>query len=172
MSRLGFSLLCAAGAGMVAYRSTHHVREGHRAVVFHKLKGVQSTTLGPGWHFIVPLLEVPIEMDVRKQSQNIVLETTSSDNKRMTLDLSAHFRAREAELPHLYTKIGPKWSMQIVPAAVHHGVTTVCPQSTAHHTESAPDQVSRQVDTAASKFASDFHVDILSVTIEKVTVDS
>lgn len=54
---------------------THTVEGGHRAILFNRLQGVMPTIYPEGTHFRIPLLEWPIDYDVR--SKPLVINSTT-----------------------------------------------------------------------------------------------
>jgi prohibitin 1 len=68
------------GAGVSLFQSSiYNVDGGFRAVMFDRLRGVQSGVRGEGTHFRIPWLQTPHIFDVRIRPRNISSATGTKD---------------------------------------------------------------------------------------------
>jgi prohibitin 2 len=126
-------LFAAVGFLMVIlwWSSLTMIEPGHRGVVFHLFKGVQSETLTEGVHFRLTGLNRIAVYDTRSRVYHVHNLTTSSqrpaspspdhllwtptaDGLKVGLDLSVRYRLDPSRLPELHRSVGPEFEGKIV----------------------------------------------------------
>jgi prohibitin 2 len=125
--------LAAGGLLMVIFfwSSLIVIEPGHRGVVFHLFRGVQSETLTEGIHFLAVGLYRVTVYDTRSRvyhvynlmkssqpssspSQDHLLWTPTADGLKVGLDLSVRYRLDPGRLPELHRSVGPEFEGKIV----------------------------------------------------------
>jgi regulator of protease activity HflC (stomatin/prohibitin superfamily) len=99
-----FSLIAISAASS---SSIYYVDPGFRAVIFHKLRGVDKEVIGEGLHFKVPYFEEPHLMYILPITSYNTIECGSSDLIRIKFNVSVTSRLSENRLYEIFTNYSP-----------------------------------------------------------------
>jgi prohibitin 2 len=133
--RVSHYQICLAVVGLLIvvllWSSLFIVEPGHRGVVFHLFRGVQSESLAEGLHFRLAGLHRVTIYDTRSriyhvhdlttparrppsQSTDPLLWTPTADGLKVGFDLSVRYRLDPSRLPELHRSIGPDVEAKLV----------------------------------------------------------
>ena len=113
---LGFVFI---GAGLVQQYCLYDVDAGTRAVIFDKITGIKPNVITEGTHFRIPIVQVPIIMDIRSRPRNISSATGTKDLQMVNITLRTLSRPQEDKLPYIYTNLGVDYDDRILPSIVN-----------------------------------------------------
>jgi prohibitin 1 len=107
----------ALGVGAFAVTEClYTVEPGHRAIIFNRFGGIENKVRAEGTHFRVPVLQKPIQLDVRTQPRVITTETGSKDLQNVHLSLRVLARPFHDKLPQIYQKLNADFLDRVLPS--------------------------------------------------------
>jgi prohibitin 1 len=173
MSRLfsGFAGTIAKGALLLGGSAflldscIYNVDAGHRGIIFDRLAGVKDVVKGEGTHFIVPILQRPIIMEVRTQPRTISTVTGTKDLQKVNLSLRVLSRPNVAKLPQVYKQLGTDFAERILPSIGNEVLKAVVAQYNADQLLTLRDQVSREIRESLNERAKGFNLVLDDVSI-------
>jgi len=165
------SVIGIGGAALFAIQQTClvDVDAGTRAVIFDKLRGVQETVVGEGTHFLIPMLQVPIIMDVRSRPRSIHSVTGTKDLQMVNISLRVLSRPQEDKLPHIYNTLGADFDDRILPSIGNEVLKSVVAQYNAEELLSKRAAVSEAIRAALIERAAKFNLLLDDVAITHLT---
>jgi len=165
------SVIGIGGAALFAIQQTClvDVDAGTRAVIFDKLRGVQETVVGEGTHFLIPMLQVPIIMDVRSRPRSIDSVTGTQDLQMVNISLRVLSRPQEDKLPHIYNTLGADFDDRILPSIGNEVLKSVVAQYNAEELLSKRAAVSEAIRAALIERAAKFNLLLDDVAITHLT---
>jgi len=165
------SVIGIGGAALIAIQQTClvDVDAGTRAVIFDKLRGVQETVVGEGTHFLIPMLQVPIIMDVRSRPRSIHSVTGTKDLQMVNISLRVLSRPQEDKLPHIYNTLGADFDDRILPSIGNEVLKSVVAQYNAEELLSKRAAVSEAIRAALIERAAKFNLLLDDVAITHLT---
>ena len=113
IGKLGFSLMAM---GVIGTRFIFVVDGGQRALLFNKLRGLQTTVYGEGMHFKVPIIMQPRYFEVRDRPRLISSTTGTKDMQQVELTLRILFRPKEDKLADILLNIGEDYDDKVLPS--------------------------------------------------------
>lgn len=93
-----------------------NVDGGQRAVIFDRFQGVKEAVVGEGTHFMIPVVQKPIVIDVRARPRTINSITGTKDLQMANISLRVLSRPLEAELPRIYQELGTDFDDRVLPS--------------------------------------------------------
>jgi len=142
-----------------------NVDPGHRAVMFDRLGGVLQKTFSEGTHFMVPILQRPIVMDVRTQPRTINTETGTKDLQNVELSLRVLSRPSVPHLPQLYQTLGVDYAERVLPSLTNEVLKQVVALYDADQLLTLRDKVSQALWDALTARCWEFHIELDDVSI-------
>ena len=113
IGQLGSGMLLS---GFLLTRFVFVVDGGEKAVLFDKIRGVQSKVYGEGMHFLIPVLQVPRIFEVRARPQMIHSSTGTRDMQTVDLSLRILYRPIEEKIPEILNNIGLDYDERVLPS--------------------------------------------------------
>ena len=144
--RVSHYQVCFAAVGLLSivllWSSLIIVEPGHRGVVFHLFRGVQSETLAEGIHFRLGGLYRTTIYDTRSRAYHVqnldtppqppsgqgpdyLLWTPTADGLKVGLDLSVRYRLDPSRLSELHRSVGPEFETKLVQPSVWNVIRLV-----------------------------------------------
>lgn len=93
-----------------------NVDGGQRAVIFDRFQGVKGKVVGEGTHFMIPLIQRPIIIDVRARPRTINSVTGTKDLQMANISLRVLSRPLEPQLPRIYQELGTDFDDRVLPS--------------------------------------------------------
>lgn len=93
-----------------------NVDGGQRAVIFDRFQGVKEAVVGEGTHFMIPVIQRPIIVDIRARPRTINSITGTKDLQMANISLRVLSRPLEAELPRIYQELGTDFDDRVLPS--------------------------------------------------------
>ena len=125
IGQLGSGMLLS---GFLLTRFVFVVDGGEKAVLFDKIRGVQSKVYGEGMHFLIPVLQVPRIFEVRARPQMIHSSTGTRDMQTVDLSLRILYRPIEEKIPEILNNIGLDYDERVLPSIGNEVLKSVVAQ--------------------------------------------
>lgn len=159
----------AVGAFTVS-QCLYNVDGGERAVMFDTLRGgVRDDVRGEGTHFMIPIVQRPIVLDVRTKPREIPSVTGTKDLQMVNIKMRVLWRPIVEELPSLYRELGTDFDERVLPSIGNEVLKSVVAQYNAEELLSKREEVSAQIKLAMIKRAKTFHLTLDDVAITHLT---
>lgn len=124
------------------------VSAGERAVVTHF--GSVVGELGPGIHWITPIVSNAVIMNVQTQKEQTKASAASSDLQTVDTDIAVNYNVDPSKVSDLYTKVGLGYQSTIIDPAIQETVKSVTANYTAEELITKRAQVTSDIQTALS----------------------
>lgn len=148
----------------------YNVDGGERAVMFDTLRGgILPDVIGEGTHFVIPVVQRPIIMDVRTKPREIPSVTGTKDLQMVNIKLRVLWRPVEEELPRLYRELGTDFDDRVLPSIGNEVLKSVVAQYNAEELLSKRAEVSERIKEELLKRAKQFHLTLDDVAITHLT---
>lgn len=171
--RIGQALVKAGtliGVGMVVGSNClYNVEAGHRGMIFDRVRGVLDDVKDEGTHFLIPVLQRPIIMDVRTTPRLISTVTGTKDLQNVNLSLRVLYKPVTDELPELYNTLGLTYSDRVLPSIGNEVLKAVVARYNADQLLTLRGKISREVKEAMEKRCRNFHILLDDVSITHLT---
>jgi len=159
----------AIGAFTVS-QCLYNVDGGERAVMFDSLRGgIMDKVSGEGTHFMVPVIQRPVVMDVRTKPREIPSITGTKDLQMVNIKLRVLWRPVVEELPALYRELGSDFDERVLPSIGNEVLKAVVAQYNAEELLSKRAEVSERIKVEMVKRARQFHLVFDDVAITHLT---
>jgi len=159
----------AVGAFTVS-QCIYNVDGGERAVMFDSLRGgIRSDVRGEGTHFLIPVIQRPIVMDVRVKPREIPSVTGTKDLQMVNIKLRVLWRPVVEELPQLYRELGVDFDERVLPSIGNEVLKSIVAQYNAEELLSKRAEVSTRIKEEMMKRAKQFHLIFDDVAITHLT---
>lgn len=148
----------------------YNVDGGERAVMFDSLRGgVLPKVVGEGTHFLIPVIQRPIVMDVRTKPREIPSVTGTKDLQMVNIKMRVLWRPIVEELPILYRELGTDFDERVLPFIGNEVLKSVVAQYNAEELLSKREEVSHRIMEEMTKRAKTFHLLLDDVAITHLT---
>ncbi|RWS13485.1 prohibitin-2-like protein [Dinothrombium tinctorium] len=167
---LGLKLLVAAGG--LAYgvqQSIYTVDGGHRAIIYSRIGGVQSSIYTEGLHFRIPWFQYPIIYDVRSRPRKISSPTGSKDLQMVNISLRVLARPDASQLPTIYRMLGTDYDERVLPSICNEVLKSVVAKFNASQLITQRSQVSLLVRKELIERARDFNIILDDVSLTELS---
>ena len=173
LNRLGrLSGIGAAGAFTVS-QCLYNVDGGERAVMFDSLRGgILPDVVGEGTHFMVPVIQRPIVIDVRTKPREIPSVTGTKDLQMVNIKLRVLWRPTVEQLPRLYRELGTDFDERVLPSIGNEVLKSVVAQYNAEELLSKRAEVSERIKKEMMARAKHFYLEFDDVAITHLTFGS
>ena len=121
--------------------------------------------MGEGTHFRLPWFQTPHQFDVRIRPRNISSNTGTKDLQVVTINLRVLSRPEEEFLPDIFSSLGLDYDERVLPSIGNEVLKAVVAQYNAESLITKREEVSREVRTALTKRAAEFHIKLDDVAI-------
>lgn len=159
----------AVGAFTVS-QCIYNVDGGERAVMFDSLQGgIRPNVRGEGTHFLVPVIQRPVVMDVRVKPREIPSVTGTKDLQMVNIKLRVLWRPIVEELPKLYQELGVDFDERVLPSIGNEVLKSIVAQYNAEELLSKRAEVSARIKEEMLKRAKNFHLIFDDVAITHLT---
>lgn len=159
----------AAGAFTVS-QCLYNVDGGERAVMFDSLRGgIRDDVRSEGTHFLIPVVQRPIVIDVRTKPREIPSVTGTKDLQMVNIKMRVLWRPVIEELPKLYRELGTDFDERVLPSIGNEVLKAVVAQYNAEELLSKREEVSERIKVEMSKRARIFHLKLDDVSITHLT---
>jgi prohibitin 1 len=167
---LGRATGVMAVAGFTASQCIYNVDGGERAVMFDSLRGgIRKDVRGEGTHFMVPIIQRPIVIDVRVKPREIPSVTGTKDLQMVNIKMRVLWRPIVEELPQLYQELGIDFDERVLPSIGNEVLKSVVAQYNAEELLSKRAEVSSRIKSEMMKRAAHFHLIFDDVAITHLT---
>ena len=147
-----------------------NVDGGERAVMFDTLRGgILPDVIGEGTHFMVPVIQRPITMDIRTRPREIPSVTGTKDLQMVNIKLRVLWRPVIEKLPQLYRELGTDYSERVLPSIGNEVLKSVVAQYNAEELLSKRAEVSERIKRDLIKRGEHFHLTLDDVAITHLT---
>lgn len=170
LSKLGrFTGVIAVGSFTVN-SCIYNVDGGERAVLFDSLRGgIMDDVRGEGTHFMIPVIQRPVVIDVRVKPREIPSVTGTKDLQMVNIKMRVLWRPIVEELPRLYRELGIDFDERVLPSIGNEVLKAVVAQYNAEELLSKREEVSNRIRSEMTKRAQNFHLTLDDVAITHLT---
>lgn len=148
----------------------YNVDGGQRAVMFDTLRGgILPNVINEGTHFMIPIIQKPVILDVRTRPREIPSVTGTKDLQMVNIKLRVLWRPVVEELPRLYRELGVDYDERVLPSIGNEVLKSVVAQYNAEELLSKRAEVSERIKTELLKRAKNFHLTLDDVAITHLT---
>ena len=170
LSRLSRASGALALGAFTASQCLYNVDGGERAVMFDSLRGgIRDDVRGEGTHFLIPVVQRPIVIDVRTKPREIPSVTGTKDLQMVNIKMRVLWRPIVEELPILYRELGIDFDERVLPSIGNEVLKSVVAQYNAEELLSKREEVSSRVKVEMTKRARIFHLTLDDVAITHLT---
>jgi prohibitin 1 len=131
--------------------------------------GILPDVIGEGTHFVIPVIQRPIILDVRTKPREIPSVTGTKDLQMVNIKLRVLWRPVEEELPRLYRELGTDFDDRVLPSIGNEVLKSVVAQYNAEELLSKRAEVSERIKVELLKRAKHFHLTLDDVAITHLT---
>mmetsp|Transcript_6437 Transcript_6437/g.13145 ORF Transcript_6437/g.13145 Transcript_6437/m.13145 type:complete len:284 (-) Transcript_6437:73-924(-) len=170
LTRLGNASAAVAVGAFTVSQCLYNVDGGQRVVMFDSLRGgVLPNVVGEGTHFMIPVIQRPITMDVRTKPREIPSVTGTKDLQMVNIKLRVLWRPIVEQLPKLYQELGTDFDERVLPSIGNEVLKSVVAQYNAEELLSKRAEVSERIKREMMKRAAHFHLTLDDVAITHLT---
>lgn len=129
LNRLSSTAGALAVGAFTVNSCLYNVDGGERAVMFDTLRGgILPDVIGEGTHFMIPVIQRPITMDIRTRPREIPSVTGTKDLQMVNIKLRVLWRPVIEKLPQLYRELGTDYSERVLPSIGNEVLKSVVAQ--------------------------------------------
>merc|ERR1712137_1144403 len=143
---------------------------GERVVMFDTLRGgILPDVKGEGTHFLIPVVQRPIVIDIRTKPREIPSVTGTKDLQMVNIKLRVLWRPVIEDLPTLYRELGTDFDERVLPSIGNEVLKSVVAQYNAEELLSKRGEVSDRIKQEMIKRARSFNLTLDDVAITHLT---
>jgi prohibitin 1 len=170
LNKLGRASGVLALGAFTASQCLYNVDGGERAVMFDSLRGgIRDDVRGEGTHFLIPVIQRPIVIDVRTKPREIPSVTGTKDLQMVNIKMRVLWRPVVEDLPKLYRELGTDFDERVLPSIGNEVLKSVVAQYNAEELLSKREEVSSRIKQEMMKRARHFHLTLDDVSITHLT---
>jgi prohibitin 1 len=170
LTRLGQLSGVLAASAFTVSQCLYNVDGGERAVMFDQLRGgIRDDVRGEGTHFMIPVVQRPIIIDVRTKPREIPSVTGTKDLQMANIKMRVLWRPIIDELPTLYRELGTDFDERVLPSIGNEVLKSVVAQYNAEELLSKREEVSSRIKAEMLKRAHHFHLTLDDVSVTHLT---
>jgi len=158
-----------AGAFIIGNNVTYNVDAGNRGIIYDRFRGVLEKEDGEGTHFIVPIVQTPILMDIKTRPRMVPCTTGSKDLQTINISLRVLFRPKTSKLAVIYKEIGLDYEERILPSIVTEVLKTVIAKYDASELITQRTRVSQNINEMLEDRAEKFNLLLDDISIVHLT---
>jgi regulator of protease activity HflC (stomatin/prohibitin superfamily) len=129
---------------LIIFNPFVRIGAGERGVVMN-FGAVQDKVLGEGLHFIVPMMQQVVKVDVKVQKSQTDAKAASSDIQETRSTIALNYRIQADRANWVYQNIGTDFKSRIIDPAVQEVVKAVTARYTAVDLITKRDQVREEI---------------------------
>jgi len=168
LNRLIFGTILIGAVSFGASTCLFTVDAGHRALIFDTIRGVLPQVYKEGTHFKTPLIQTPIDFDVRVTPRSIRTDTASKDLQKIQANLRVLFRPDYAKIRDIYVKLGMNYEEQVLPGIGNEVTKSVIAQFNAEELVTQRDNVSKMIRQSLVERASTYGIILEDVALTHI----
>lgn len=142
--KLGIGLLVLIILALI-FNPVVQVEAGHRGVVL-EFGAVSDKVLDEGIHFITPIQDSVVQMEVRTQKYSVVASAASKDLQDVTTEVALNFHIQPDRANKIYQNLGTDYTDRVIQPAVQEAVKASTAQFTAEELITKRPLVKEQID--------------------------
>ena len=170
LSRVSTAAGALAAGAFTVNSCIYNVDGGERAVLFDTLRGgILPDVRGEGTHFIIPVIQRPVIIDVRTKPREIPSVTGTKDLQSVNIKLRVLWRPVIEKLPTLYRELGTDFDERVLPSIGNEVLKSVVAQYNAEELLSKRAEVSARIKAELIKRGEHFHLTLDDVAITHLT---
>lgn len=170
LQRLGRAGGVLAVGAFTVSQCLYNVDGGERAVMFDTLRGgIRDDVRGEGTHFLIPVVQRPIVIDVRTKPREIPSVTGTKDLQMVNIKMRVLWRPIVENLPRLYRELGTDFDERVLPSIGNEVLKSVVAQYNAEELLSKREEVSARIKEEMTLRAKNFHLTLDDVAITHLT---
>eukprot|EP00978_Attheya_sp_CCMP212_P032461 scaffold126869_cov35-Attheya_sp.AAC.1 len=170
LGRLSGAAGTLAVATFTANTCLYTVDGGERAVMFDTLRGgILPGVINEGTHFMIPVIQKPVIMDVRTKAREIPSVTGTKDLQMVNIKLRVLWRPVIESLPRLYRELGTDFDERVLPSIGNEVLKSVVAQYNAEELLSKRGEVSDRIKKELIKRGEQFYLTLDDVAITHLT---
>ena len=170
LNKLGRAAGVLGIGAFTASQCLYNVDGGERAVMFDSLRGgIRDDVRGEGTHFLIPVIQRPIVIDVRTKPREIPSVTGTKDLQMVNIKMRVLWRPVVEDLPKLYRELGTDFDERVLPSIGNEVLKSVVAQYNAEELLSKREEVSSRIKQEMMKRARHFHLTLDDVSITHLT---
>jgi len=161
----------AIGVGLLGVNTcTYTVDGGERAVMYDILRGgILDDVRDEGIHFMIPMVQRPMILDVRIRPREIPSVTGTKDLQMVNIKLRVLWRPVYEKLPQIYRELGADYDERVLPSIGNEVLKSVVAQYNAEELLSKRKEVSDRIKAELVKRAEHFYLELDDVAITHLT---
>ena len=160
-------LIALVIVGFIAYDGVSIVDAGHRGVLLH-WSAVDTTRppLSEGLHFIVPIMDDVVQMEVRTLKYVKSTSAASKDLQTVTTTVTVNYRPNPSYVHTLYQSVGVEYEMRVIQPTVEEVVKQVTAHYNAEELITKRPAVKADIENAISVRLQQYNIitDVISIT--------
>ena len=170
LSRVSSAAGALAVGAFTVNSCIYNVDGGERAVMFDTLRGgILPDVRNEGTHFMIPVVQRPIIIDVRTKPREIPSVTGTKDLQMVNIKLRVLWRPVIEKLPQLYRELGTDFDERVLPSIGNEVLKSVVAQYNAEELLSKRAEVSTRIKSELIKRGAHFHLTLDDVAITHLT---
>lgn len=153
-----------AGSFVVS-QTIYNVPAGHRGVIFDRFRGVLEESEEEGTHFLIPVIQTPIIMDVTTRPRSVPVTTGTKDLQTVNITLRVLYRPKRKLLHKIYREIGLDFDDRVMPSIVNEVLKTVIAKFDAAELITQRTRVSQKINELLEQRAENFCLTLDDISI-------